>query len=261
VSPRQTARGAGKGTVKGAQARPQERPPQGEIGERLYRLRRAHGESLREAAQRTGVSHTTITRIERGEITASCHITLEKIARGYGVPVEYLLTGRTSRRDPKQEFVDSLRALPPERRRQFYFLFPRERVRLVWGFLCNEYPGEVSADLLAHQVGVGVQELNALLYGSEPRREDARRDDEIYLRIATAISALTGISRHWFYWGGDEEEAVGLEPEHLAEYTRLIRKAARHRVPVRLLEMAIDLLIQSESQAQADPAPARRARN
>lgn len=63
------------------------------VGRRLARLRAAHGESLREAARRTGISHTTIARIEKGEVTGSFHHTLQQIAQGYGVPFQYLLSG------------------------------------------------------------------------------------------------------------------------------------------------------------------------
>lgn len=69
------------------------------IGRRVGMLREAHGESLREAAVRTGVSHTTIARIEKGEVVNSFQNTLFKIARGYGVSMEYLLTGRDPSRD------------------------------------------------------------------------------------------------------------------------------------------------------------------
>lgn len=36
------------------------------IGERLAHLRKAHGDSLRDAAARCGLSHPSIVRVERG---------------------------------------------------------------------------------------------------------------------------------------------------------------------------------------------------
>jgi len=68
------------------------------VARRVARLRITHGESLREAARRTGVSHTTIARIEKGEVTGSYHETLQKIAAGYGTTLEYLLTGQDAAR-------------------------------------------------------------------------------------------------------------------------------------------------------------------
>jgi transcriptional regulator with XRE-family HTH domain len=62
------------------------------VGQRVAQLRAAHGESLREAAIRTGVSHTTIARIEKGAVTGSFQHTLRQIAQGYGVPFEFLLS-------------------------------------------------------------------------------------------------------------------------------------------------------------------------
>jgi transcriptional regulator with XRE-family HTH domain len=45
---------------------------------------------LREASQRTGVDKSKLSKIERG-ITHPHDITLSRLARGYGVPVEELL--------------------------------------------------------------------------------------------------------------------------------------------------------------------------
>jgi transcriptional regulator with XRE-family HTH domain len=67
-----------------------------QIGRRVAALRAGYGESLREAAVRTGVSHTTIARIENGKISRSMHCTLCKIAAGYHVSAEYLLIDLTA---------------------------------------------------------------------------------------------------------------------------------------------------------------------
>jgi transcriptional regulator with XRE-family HTH domain len=79
------------------------------LGHRLRLMRVERGLSLREAARRAGVVKETISDIERGH-THPYDVTLAKIARGYGVPVEELLeepalagkaeapdTGRTAR--------------------------------------------------------------------------------------------------------------------------------------------------------------------
>lgn len=75
------------------------KPTHSTIADRVAGLRASHGESLREASIRTGVSHTTIARIEKGEVTGSFHSTLKKVSDGYGVDVHWLLTGST--KDPE----------------------------------------------------------------------------------------------------------------------------------------------------------------
>lgn len=69
------------------------------LGKRVAQLRAAHGESLREAAARTGVSLTTIARIETGQLSTNLNRTLKAIADGYGVSMEWLQTGREPRPD------------------------------------------------------------------------------------------------------------------------------------------------------------------
>jgi transcriptional regulator with XRE-family HTH domain len=60
------------------------------LGHRLRVLRAERGLTLREAASETGVAKETISDIERG-IRHPHDVTLSKLARGYGVPVEDLL--------------------------------------------------------------------------------------------------------------------------------------------------------------------------
>lgn len=81
-------------------------------GHRVARLRASFGESLRDAAVRTGLSHTTIARIESGQVSAALNSTLLKIAQGYGVSVEFLLDGRETEGDFAA--ASRLRLLGPE---------------------------------------------------------------------------------------------------------------------------------------------------
>lgn len=206
------------------------------IGRRVAKLRSAHGESLREAAVRTGVSHTTIARIEKGEVTGSFHSTLRRIAEGYGVKMEYLLTGR----DPRQDFELSLRRLSPEERSRLYFVSDRTRIKMVLDFLIAEYPSEFSIDQLAQTVGYDGASFQRLLdnWNSQVLPED------VNLRIAQALSRMTGISLHWFRWGAlGGEQPDQLPPETIGAYVNLIRKAARAGIQPQVLDMAIDLLI------------------
>lgn len=206
------------------------------IGRRVAKLRSAHGESLREAAVRTGVSHTTIARIEKGEVTGSFHSTLRRIAEGYGVKMEYLLTGR----DPRQDFELSLRRLSPEERSRLYFVSDRTRIKMVLDFLIAEYPNEFSMDQLAQTVGYDAPSFQQLLdnWNSQVLPE------EVNFRIAEALSRMTGISLHWFRWGAlGGEQPDQMPPETIGAYINLIKKAARAGIQPQVLDMAIDLLI------------------
>lgn len=206
------------------------------IGKRVAALRDAHGDSLRQAAARTGVSHTTIGRLETGQATTSLHSTLRKIADGYGVTIEYLLTGR----DPKRDFEASIQQLPPEERSRLFFTSPADRVRMVLRFLLTEYPSEFPLETLAESLSVPLATLQGLL---EEGDGFALADDEIR-RIGDELSRLTFIPRHWFrsgYYGGDQPDRIS--PESLSAYAQLIKKAAQAGVRPDVLEMAIDLLI------------------
>lgn len=83
-----------------------------QVGRRVAALRATYGESLREAAARTGVSHTTIARIENGKISHSMYSTLCKIAAGYSLPTEELVADLIAKDDlvtfPKQIVLSSL---------------------------------------------------------------------------------------------------------------------------------------------------------
>jgi transcriptional regulator with XRE-family HTH domain len=59
------------------------------LGHKLRVLRAERGLTLREAASETGVAKETISDIERG-IRHPHDVTLSKLARGYGVPIEDL---------------------------------------------------------------------------------------------------------------------------------------------------------------------------
>lgn len=205
------------------------------IGQRVAKLRAARGESLREAALRTGVSHTTIARIEKGEVTCSFHSTLRKIAEGYGVRLEYLLTGR----EPQQDFHEALRRLPPEVRARLYFVSPLERIRITLEFLLGEYTEEFTLEQVALQAGLEPRRLHALVSGggSSPELEQA------VPRLAAALARLTGIDARWFHCGvADDELPANLNADTLSEYLTLVKKAAEAGIRPEMLALAIDLL-------------------
>lgn len=63
------------------------------LGERVARLRIAKGYSQRFVAQRIGVDHRVMIRVERDE-TRPRAASLHPLARVLGVTTDYLLTGR-----------------------------------------------------------------------------------------------------------------------------------------------------------------------
>lgn len=67
--------------------------PTGEItvSERITALRQEHGLTLQECARKTGVAASTLSKIERGELSPSV-TTLQKIAAGFEMDVTDLLT-------------------------------------------------------------------------------------------------------------------------------------------------------------------------
>jgi len=206
------------------------------VGRRVARLREVHGESLREAAIRTGVSHTTIARIEKGEVTGSFQSTLRKIADGYHVRMEFLLGGR----DVRQDFVFSLHRLPAEQRSKLYFMPTRTRIQMVLRFLLAEYPADFPPDPLAASLGLSVPDLMAFLAQTSPFLDPPVDEHQ----LATGLAAITGIPRHWFLSGSLGEESGDMMPlEVVSAFVILMKKAAVAGIQPSILEMAIDLLI------------------
>ncbi len=212
-------------------------------GKRIAELRLAHGDSLRDAAQRTGVSHTTIARLEGGEVTTSFHKTLKKIADGYGVRLEYLLTGR----DPRYDFERALDHLSLHDRNRLYLLSFRTRLHMLLGFLCAEYADEISLKQVANAAGIELDEPESLL---EARALDSL-DDESCRRLTTVLSRVTGIPLAWFEWGiGGRNRLDAVTPEVAADYLEPIRKAIRAGLQPEELDQAIEVLTQNAAATQ-----------
>jgi len=63
------------------------------IGERLEKLRTSRKLSQRNLALKTGLTHSTISRIERNEVIPEGK-TLDVLAKFFNVSIEYLLNGK-----------------------------------------------------------------------------------------------------------------------------------------------------------------------
>jgi Zn-dependent peptidase ImmA (M78 family) len=64
------------------------------LGERIKRARRAAGLSLREAGEKAGLSHTAISKFEKGQATPTSK-SLIQLARAFGVRTEFFLRPET----------------------------------------------------------------------------------------------------------------------------------------------------------------------
>lgn len=75
-----------------------------DIPARLQALRKTWGLTQRDLARRTGLSHTTIAKIERGEISPTI-ASLQKIASSFRLPVTALIDGNAD--EPERIFFKS----------------------------------------------------------------------------------------------------------------------------------------------------------
>lgn len=207
-----------------------------QIGRRIAALRATHGDSLRAAAERTGVSHTTIARLERGEAATSLHRTLRKIAEGYGVTIEYLLT----QRDPYQEFRKALSNLPTEERSRLYFTSRLHRTQVLLRFLIAHFPKEFPLGWLTEALGMTSAELEQFLAAEEESAVPAQVVDH----AAEVLSRLTGVPHHWFNWGYIGGETAGsVPPETFADYIAQMKRAKEAGIRPEVLDRVIDMLI------------------
>lgn len=168
-------------------------------GERLALLLRVHGDSYRSAAERCGLDHTTIMRVERGETENPA--TLAKIATSYGVPVSWL------RGDGDLATDFALAVLLRPLRDRVQFLCQRERrLSFALQFLLSYAPDRFT-----------VARLAAVLQVEEPTVTGLLEHDKRHLPVVKIqrLCAETGLPLSWFQTGvvdrEDEEELlVGL---------------------------------------------------
>ncbi|HEY0249638.1 MAG TPA: XRE family transcriptional regulator [Gryllotalpicola sp.] len=80
------------------------------IGQRIRTLRRAHGLTLMQLAERTDLSHSFLSQLERGHARPSM-VSLERIARALETSqVELLAAGDPQQRDPDDPRPDIMRS-------------------------------------------------------------------------------------------------------------------------------------------------------
>jgi len=201
------------------------------VGRRIARLRISQGESLRAAAVRTGVSHTTIARIEKGDVTGSFHKTIERIALGYGVPVDYLLTGSSSGRVPPAPRLDSAEMA-------LLLMAPgRERLIRAYRLLTGGRPTKLNPAEFAAALDSDTQSIERALSGESPIAP------ELEERLCDQLASLTGLSPTWFKPQREQSRVDMLSSEQISSYLKLVIKAHRAGVSPELLAVAVEMLL------------------
>ncbi len=76
------------------------RPLESSIGDAIRHYRAASGMTLAVLAEKSGVSGTMISKIERGRVSASL-ATLDALAAAIGVPIANLFAATVERRDTR----------------------------------------------------------------------------------------------------------------------------------------------------------------
>lgn len=205
------------------------------VAERVRAIREAHGDSLREAARRTGISRSTLQRIEQGCDLRTLDTWLRQFARGYGVAEADLLDSRT----PRGMFEWRIRQAHPTDRTAMAMLPIHGRVRLLLSFLQATAPAQLSPERLAAAAGLPAGEVEQALRTWRLRPPDLRTAQAIGLGLHT----LFGISRTWILTGWlDEEEGIeGRLVDLLPKAAVLAQSARRPPRPSLLVEVARQL--------------------
>jgi len=159
------------------------------VGERLAKLRAAHGETLRQAATRTGVHYSTLARLERGETGSGSRRTLHKVASGYGVSLESLLQAEG---DP---FAAALAALTPFQRLELS-LFADRRMRFALRYATTGPEGQGRTARIAAAAGLSVNRLSDLLSPAS-----GPLPAELIAPLCAALVWEGGINAAWLRWG------------------------------------------------------------
>jgi|GEM_PF-3048013 len=163
------------------------------LGMRIDQLITSHGDSLRDAEIKTGVSRETIRRLIKGYRGPTAEHHAKQIARGYGVPEKALLEGL----DPKGDFEWTITQASPSERLEYVMMTRQERVRLTLDFLTAKYPAICALELLSAASSMTEPALATLLARWESRTPDLATAT----LLAQGLSRLTGISMSWFTFG------------------------------------------------------------
>lgn len=162
------------------------------VARRLRQLRESYGETIRQAARRTGVTHVTWSNLERGKVDQACRATLEKIAAGYSVTVDYLTNGR----DYAASLATYVR-LCGRSRRWWITASVADRIYATVCFLLTEHGSDFSAARIAHLAALGEERLRAYVTaGAVDGLPPA-----MLRQLAAAVEQAAALPNCWFTLG------------------------------------------------------------
>ena len=142
---------------------------QGSLARRLRVLRAEQGLTLRQAADRVHVRPATLSDIEHGR-SQPHDVTLAKIAKGYGVPVEDLLgepvlAGKVEDGPSLEEFLATARCATN------WLVMPEAEWRAAWS---PDLPPREAMSIV-HKMAAEISALKALMEKQEPGLPWSRR--------------------------------------------------------------------------------------
>ncbi len=151
----------------------------------------------------TGISRSTLQRIEQGCDMRTMDSWLRQFARGYGVSEAELLEGQT----PKGLFEWRIRMADRSEHLRLLMCSPQERAKLALDFLSDQFPNCLDLRRLATASLLPLSEVEAairLWRVSQPDLTTAAM-------LAEGLHILTGISRQWLLFGSfNTDKARGL---------------------------------------------------
>lgn len=117
------------------------------LGERIRRIRKEHGLSLRSSASRAQISVAYLSKIEHDEANPTVDV-LERLANTFGMSLEELTTGVRAETDHSQDLPESLRRFIEENADKYQELLDPDWQRMLASIrLRGRYP-EKSEDWL-----------------------------------------------------------------------------------------------------------------
>jgi transcriptional regulator with XRE-family HTH domain len=177
--------------------------------ERLALLLEVHDDSLRSAADRCGLDHTTLMRVRNGETENPA--TLQRIASAYGVTVTWL----RGERDLAVDFSFEVLLRPLQERVMFLWEHDR-RIAYALDFLRRYAPEKYTVEHLAATMTLPSADLQGMI---------TRGHGAVSAKQLERLSTETGLPMEWFRTGmigceDQDEILVGLAElvlSHLAE--------------------------------------------
>lgn len=187
------------------------------VGLRIQRLRLAHGHTLKDAEELTGVTRATLCRLENGARPPRFDGLVLQIARGYGIDPQQLL------RDPVGDFAWAVLQMDPMHRLHLLRAGMARRTYVALRFLLNHCAGDVPLDELAAEAGLSRKRLSSLVaswhYNQPPQ--------DMVERLAKALIKCIRLSPQWFRQGYLPDEAFERQQRRAETLARqpLLRRA------------------------------------